>query len=102
MTGTAAKSYAAITTLRAIIPLAAPARKWAATGFGPPTAWLVLALLLAADAALALDGAAAPEPAFAVRLGAAGMCLWRAARDRRERGAWAALAAALVLWNAGD
>ena len=96
------ESYAAITTLRAIIPLAAPARKWASTGLGLPAAWLVLALLLAAHAALSLDGAAAPEPALAVRLGAAGLCLWRAARDARERWAWTALAPALLLWNLGD
>jgi diguanylate cyclase (GGDEF)-like protein len=69
---------------------------------GPPAAWLALALVLAADAALSLDGAAAAEPALAARLGAAGMCLWRALRDRRERGAWAALAGALVLWTAGE
>ena len=69
---------------------------------GLPAAWLVLALLLAAHAALSLDGVAAPEPALAVRLGAAGLCLWRAARDARERWAWAALAAALSLWTLGD
>ena len=55
----AAKPYAAITTLRANTPLAAPARRWASTGLGPPAAWLVLVLLLAADAALSLHGVAA-------------------------------------------
>jgi diguanylate cyclase (GGDEF)-like protein len=100
--GEGANHYAAITTLRAIIPSAAPARKWASTGSGLPAAWLALALLLAAHAALSLDGAAALEPAFAVRIGAAGMCLWRALGDRAERWAWTALAGALVLWTAGD
>ncbi len=102
MTRRATKSYAAITTLRAIIPLAAPARKWANTGLGLPAAWLALALLLAAQAALSLDGAAAAGPAHAVRAGAAGLCVWRALRDERERWAWTALALALLLWNGGD
>src|ERR687891_60462 len=59
MTRMAANSYAAITPLRAIIPLAAPARMWARTGLGSPAAWPVLALLLAAHAGLSLDGLAA-------------------------------------------
>ena len=41
MTGRAAKPYAAITTLRATTPLAAPAPTWASAGPGPPAAWLV-------------------------------------------------------------
>ena len=101
MTPRAPNSYAAITTLRAITPLAAPARMWARLGLGLPAAWLVLVLLLAAHAVLSLDGAAAPWTASAVRLAAAGLCLWRALRDRGERWAWAALAMTLTLWDVG-
>jgi two-component system cell cycle response regulator len=66
MTGCAAKPYAAITTLRVIIPPAAPARKWANVRLTPLAAWLALAILLAAHAALSLPAAAGDVAALLV------------------------------------
>src|SRR5918996_4497441 len=81
--GTAAKPYAAITTLRAITPLAAPARRWTRTGLGLPAAWLAIAVLLAAQAELTPDGLAAIGLLVAV----VGLRLAAAACERVARAA---------------
>src|SRR5215210_489810 len=74
---------------------------------GLPLTWWALLALLAAYAALTLGAPGMPEggePALYASLlaGAAALCLNRARADRRERVAWLALGASLVLWLAGD
>jgi two-component system cell cycle response regulator len=79
------------------------------TWTGPPVAWWLLAMLLAAYAAMTFgvpaDGAhrAARAALYGALLaGALALCASRAWTQRREAGAWIALGAALALWVGGD
>jgi hypothetical protein len=79
------------------------------TWTGPPAAWWLLALLLAAYAAMTLGvpadaGYRAPRAALyaALLAGALALCASRAWTQRREARAWLGLGAALALWLCGD
>lgn len=79
------------------------------TWTGPPVAWWLLAMLLAAYAAMTFgvpaDGghrAARAALYGALLAGALALCANRARTQRRETGAWVALGAALALWVGGD
>ena len=79
------------------------------TWTGPPVAWWLLAMLLAAYAAMTFgvpaDGnhRVARAALYAALLaGALVLCASRARQQRREAPAWIALGAALTLWVGGD
>lgn len=79
------------------------------TWTGPPVAWWLLAMLLAAYAAMTFgvpaDGGHRSARAAlygALLAGALALCATRARTQRREAGAWVALGAALALWVGGD
>jgi len=73
----------------------------------PTVLWVVLILLVSAEAAHEVLGLPGPATLYeswihcSVILAAAALCLARGARDRQSRGAWLALGSGMLCWGAG-